>query len=147
MLPGLRCQTDLRVAGKILTEIKNRITARCANQFSGKAFLLQSRYAFRGGKVGKAKITHRYTVPERHIFHSGIIVLALLQVIFPDRSVLAGFPFFVTAQEGFSVCFQLAEQGNIIAVVIAQAVNAYAAAIPAVPESDRDFILPYVQKR
>ena len=74
-------------------------------------------------------------------------MLPLLQVIFPDRPVLAGFPFFVTAQERFSVSLQLAKQSNIIAVVIAQAVNANAAAIPAVTEGDSDFILPHMQKR
>ena len=133
-LPGLRVNAQLGIAREILTKVDQRVAVWRGEELSHKTLLLQNGYALGRREVSVVKFAHGHTVPAADLFHPGVICFALLEIVFPRGSLLAGLPALIRAEDDLTVHLQLAEQGQIGAVVIAQTVDAHAAAIPAVAQ-------------
>ena len=100
--------TQFRIACQVLPEIKDGFSARRMDDPAGKALLFQYRYAFRWSQIGKPKISNDHTMPVSDLLHAGVIAFANLQVVQACRSILTGFPVFITDQIGLAVHFHLA---------------------------------------
>ena len=146
LLPRLRADADLRIAGEILAEVDHPLAVRRGEETAGKALLLEDRHALGRGKVFIAEVAHGDAVPVADLLASGVIGLALLQIVFAHRPALAGLPALVAYKDRSAADLKLAEQGEIRAVIVAQPVDADAAAIPAVAERDDDLVPAHAQE-
>ena len=111
-----------------------------------ESLLFQDRHALGRCEIFPAEVPHGHTVPAGHLLQARVIALALLEIIFPHGSLLAGLPALVAAQDDPAVRLQLTQKRQVAAVVIAQAVDAHAAAVPAVAEGDLQLVLSLPQQ-
>ena len=145
-LPGFGVHTQLGVARQILAEVDHRLAVGGTDQLSLKALLLENGHALGGREIGIAEILYRHAVPAGDRLQPGVVGLTLLEVVFPRGPLLAGLPALVAAEDGFAVDLQLAEQGQIGAIIIPQAVDAHAAAVPAVAQGDGQLVFTGAQQ-
>ena len=146
-LPACLCgDADFRIAREILAEINHGFPIGCGHQAAGKALLFHNRNALGRSQLFKPELPALHAMPALDVFQPGITDFTLLEIIFADRPRLRSFPAFIRAHDDFPVRLKLTEQRKVRSVVIAQAVNADTAPVPAVAEDHGQFVVPGAQQ-
>ena len=145
----MRVRAECGVSGEILSEINDRFSVRCMQNFPVKALPLPDSRSIRKNEF-LVQIENPDRMPVCNLFHPRIEDLSFLEVRHPDGAALRTLKGGVRDEKKPMIvflfvpgpaallfspwfCDQLAEKGKVVPVEISGTVDAYAAAIPSVP--------------